>query len=193
MSIDRPAAAPTGVQPELQQVGLNHPKVRQLRSVERNSAPNPHRLFVAEGLWAAKLLLRHQVHIDTFFWCPDAVLSTEAPKLAVELARRAERAYQIGPKVSEKLSERDRPDGLLLMARLPQWRPEDLVLGPDALVAVADGMNIPGNLGTLIRTIDACGADALVLTNRRTRLTHPMVFRASQGMLLTVPIIDFDD
>ena len=63
----------------------------------------------------------------------------------------------------------------------------------DVAVAVADGMNIPGNLGTLIRTIDACGADALVLTNRRTRLTHPMVFRASQGMLLTVPIVDFDD
>lgn len=193
MSTDRPAALSSGIQPDLQQVGLNHPKVRQLRSVERNSAPNPHRLFVAEGLWAAKLLLRHHVHIDAFFWCPEAVLSTEAPKLAVELARRADDAYQIGPKVIEKLSERDRPDGLLMMARLPQWRPEDLPIGPDALVAVADGMNIPGNLGTLIRTIDACGADALVLTNRRTRLTHPMVFRASQGMLLTVPIVDFDD
>lgn len=177
----------------LQQVGANHPKVKQLRAVERNTAPNRHRLFVAEGLWAVKLVLQHGVHIDTFFWCPEAVISSEAPRIATELARRADRAYQIGPKVIEKLSERDRPDGLLVLAQLPLWRPEDLRLGPDALVAVADGINIPGNLGTLLRTIDACGADALVLTNRRTRLSHPMVFRASQGTLLTVPVVDFED
>jgi hypothetical protein len=36
-------------------------------------------------------------------------------------------------------------------------------------------MEIPGNLGTLIRTLDAAGAGCLVLTNRRTRLTHPKV------------------
>ena len=58
---------------------------------------------------------------------------------------------------------------------------------------VADAIEIPGNLGTLIRTLDAVGADLLVLTNRRTRLTHPKVFRASHGMVLTVPHLEFDD
>jgi TrmH family RNA methyltransferase len=57
---------------------------------------------------------------------------------------------------------------------------------------VADGMEIPGNLGTLIRTADACRVDCVVLTNRRTRLTHPKVFRASQGMVLSVPVVEFD-
>lgn len=57
---------------------------------------------------------------------------------------------------------------------------------------VADAMEIPGNLGTLIRTLDAAGADCLVLTNRRTRLTHPKVFRASQGMVLKMPVLDFE-
>ena len=38
---------------------------------------------------------------------------------------------------------------------------------------VADGIVIPGNVGTLMRTLDACNADCLVLTNRRTRLSHP--------------------
>jgi TrmH family RNA methyltransferase len=55
----------------------------------------------------------------------------------------------------------------------------------------ADGIEIPGNLGTLIRTLDACAADCLVLTNRRTRLTHPKVLRASQGMSIRVPALDF--
>jgi tRNA G18 (ribose-2'-O)-methylase SpoU len=59
-------------------------------------------------------------------------------------------------------------------------------------VLVADGLEIPGNVGTLIRTLDACEADCLVLTNRKTRLTHPKVIRASQGTILTVPTIEFE-
>jgi tRNA G18 (ribose-2'-O)-methylase SpoU len=92
----------------------------------------------------------------------------------------------------KRISERDRPDGLLSIALLREWRPEDIQFAPSALVLVADSMEIPGNLGTLIRTADAARVDCIVLTNRRTRLTHPKVFRASQGMILTVPIIEFE-
>ena len=56
---------------------------------------------------------------------------------------------------------------------------------------VADAMEIPGNLGTLIRTLDACAADCLVLTSKRTRLTHPKVLRSSQGMNMKVPLVEF--
>ena len=90
------------------------------------------------------------------------------------------------------MSERDKPDGLLSLAALPRWDLDDLEFGASALVLVADGLEIPGNLGTLIRSLDACGADCLVLTNRRTRLTHPKVVRASQGTILTVPTVEFD-
>ena len=58
---------------------------------------------------------------------------------------------------------------------------------------VSDGIEIPGNLGTLIRSLDACAADALMMTNRRTRMSHPKVFRGSQGMSLSVPHVEFDD
>ncbi|MGE5830925.1 MAG: TrmH family RNA methyltransferase, partial [Micromonosporaceae bacterium] len=53
-------------------------------------------------------------------------------------------------------------------------------------------IEIPGNLGALVRTLDACGGDCLVLTNRRTRLSHPGVFRGSRGMVLRVPVVDLD-
>jgi TrmH family RNA methyltransferase len=176
----------------LRGIGVSHPAVRQVQAVQRNSAPNPQRLFVAEGLWAHNLLLTHGTPIETFFWCPEAAYGDEARTRAAQIAARARSAYQISAKTLERISERDRPDGLLSLAPLPQWAPDALELPPDALVMVADGIEIPGNLGTLIRTLDACRADCLILTNRRTRLTHPKVFRASQGMVLTVPVLDFD-
>ena len=177
---------------ELQQIGAQHPKIKQVLAIQRNTAPNPRRVIIAEGLWAHNLLLEHDVFIDTFLWCPEAAYGDEARKRAVELASRAHLAYQVSEKTLARISERDRPDGLFSLAQLPRWGPQDVRLGESSLIMVADGMEIPGNLGTLIRTLDAAGADCLVLTNRRTRLTHPKVFRASQGMVLTMPVLDFE-
>lgn len=91
-----------------------------------------------------------------------------------------------------RISERGEADGLLALAEMPTWYPEQLDVGASALVMVSDGIEIPGNLGTLIRSLDACAADALIMTNRRTRMSHPKVFRGSQGMSLSVPHIEFD-
>ncbi|WP_238014180.1 TrmH family RNA methyltransferase [Dactylosporangium sp. AC04546] len=178
---------------ELQAIGVQHPAVRQVQHIQNNTAPNRYRLFVAEGLWAHNMLLEHNAPIDTFFWCPEAIYADEAHRRAEEIASRAERAYRVSLRTLEKISERDKPDGLLSLAALPQWAPEDLRFGRQALVLVADGVEIPGNLGTLIRSLDACAADALVLTNRKTRLTHPKVIRASQGTILTVPTLEFPE
>ena len=178
---------------ELQQIGLQHPAVRQVQHIQNNTAPNRYKLFVAEGLWAHNMLLDSGAPIDTFLWCPEAVYADEVRVRAPEIAARAERSYQISLRTLEKISERDKPDGLLSLAALPRWDPGDIRFGPSALILVADGVEIPGNLGTLIRTLDACRADCLVLTNRRTRLTHPKVIRASQGTILTVPTVEFDE
>lgn len=176
---------------DLQQIGLQHPAVKAVQHIQNNTAPNRHKLFVAEGLWAHNMLLETGAPIDTFLWCPEAIYADEAHVRAREVASRASRAFRISPRTLEKISERDKPDGLLSLAALPYWEPSALRFGKSALVLVADGVEIPGNLGTLIRTLDACRADCLVLTNRRTRLTHPKVIRASQGTILTVPTIEF--
>jgi tRNA G18 (ribose-2'-O)-methylase SpoU len=176
----------------MQQVGLSHPRVRQVLDVANNTAPNRERLVVAEGLWASRLVLDAGVPVRTFLWCPELTHSSDARGRAEELAERADDAFQVSTRTMERLSERGQPDGLLSLARLPHHAPGTIPFGRDALVLVADAIEIPGNLGTLIRTLDAVRADCLVLTNRRTRLTHPKVFRGSQGTVLTVPSVEFE-
>jgi tRNA G18 (ribose-2'-O)-methylase SpoU len=176
---------------ELQQIGLSHPRVKQVLDIQNNTAPNRERLVVAEGLWAQRLVLDAGVAVRTLLWCPELAYSDESRMRAEQLASRAEHAYQVSAKTLERVGERGQADGLLSVVRLPWYEPDLLDLGPSALVLVADAVEIPGNLGTLIRTLDAVRADCLVLTNRRTRLTHPKVFRGSQGTVLTVPSVEF--
>ena len=176
---------------ELQQIGLRHPVADLIRDVQNNRTGIPRRTFVAEGLYENNMVLETGVEIDSFVWCQEAAYSDEAGTRAAQLAARARRAYQVSAKTMERLAERPNPDGLISVAQLPDWGPDSVELGPDALVLVADAVEIPGNLGTLIRTLDACAADCLVLTNRRTRLTHPKVLRSSQGMNMKVPSFEF--
>jgi RNA methyltransferase, TrmH family len=178
---------------ELQQIGLRHPAAELVRDIQNNRTGIPRRTFVAEGLFENNIVLQAGVAVETFLWCPEAAYSDEAAKRSQELTARARRSYQISAKTLQRLAERPNPDGLMSIARLPDWEPGAIELGPDALVLVMDGVEIPGNLGTLVRTMDACAADCLVLTNRRTRLTHPKVLRSSQGMSIKVPTLEFDE
>jgi tRNA G18 (ribose-2'-O)-methylase SpoU len=74
---------------------------------------------------------------------------------------------------------------------VPRWQPAE-VLRRARVVLVADGIEYAGNLGAVLRTVDASGADALVVTDPVGRLTHPTVFSASRGTLLTTPTLIFD-
>lgn len=162
----------------LQQIGLRHPRIRQVRHIA-SGAGQDRQLLVAEGLWAQRVLVGLDAAVEMFLWCPEAAYSAEAQSLGTQVAARARCAYRIAPAVLDRLCERERPDGMLSLVRLPAWDADRVELKADALVLVADAIEIPGNLGTLLRTLDACGGDCLIVTNRRTRLNHPKVFVAA--------------
>src|ERR1700728_4245130 len=147
----------------LQQIGLRHPRIRQVRHIASGAGQDRH-LLVAEGLWAHEVLVGLDAGIEMFLWCPEAAYSAEAQSLGTQVAARAPCAYRIPPAVLRRLCERERPDGMLSVARLPAWHAGRVELSADALVLVADAIEIPGNLGTLLRTLDACGGDCLIAT-----------------------------
>lgn len=179
---------------ELQQIGAGHSAIKLVRDIQQNTAPNRFRLLVADGIWEAGVVLEAGLRVDTVFVCWEAIRSDQAHRLVAQLAERAGRAFQVSEKTLARITERGgRSDGLVVLAEMPVWTPDAVALGDTALVLVTDGLEIPGNLGTLLRTMDAVAADCLVMTHRKTRMSHPKVLRASQGMSVTVPHLDFDD
>ncbi len=153
------------------------PAARLYSRARRNLLPRHERLIAVAGRW------QHQ-HLAELGVLPEVTLRCgEIPyDAAVDINLRT--LARVHPGLSAP--------ALLSVVRLPAWRPAD-VLRPDArLVLVADGIEYAGNLGTLVRTADAAGADGVVLTNATCRLTHPKVFEASRGTVLTMPVLGYD-
>lgn len=166
-------------------IGAHHPRIRDLLTLRKDGSPG--RIMV-EGSWEHDRLLTTSATIDAFFWCPEAG-TTEVDRIA----ERSTEVYRVSEKLLARLSRKTRSDGLISIARLPEWRPQMFQFTNASLVLVADGVEYAGNLGTLIRTADAANADCLVLTSRRARPTHPAVYSASRGTVLSTPILEFDD
>ncbi len=173
-------------------VGQKHPKIAQVGALINNTKPNPEKLFAIEGIWAHNKLLEAGVEVRSFIFCPEFIYSPEAEALAETFLQVSQEAYCVSSKVFEKLSERDRADGLLSVCKMPLYRPEELTVERDALLVVLDGVEIPGNIGTMLRTLDGAGADGMLICNRRARLTHPKILKGSMGAAFTVPTVEFE-
>ena len=173
-------------------IGEQNPKIKQIKGILSNSKPNPHKLFVAEGIWLLKMCEQFRTPIDSLILCPEHIRTSEAAALAEKIAARAENLYTVSAKTYEKLSERDRPDGLMALAALPS-HDIDAFSPPDkAVILVLDGIEIPGNVGTMLRMADGAGLDAVFICNRKARLTHPKLIKGSQGAILSVPTFEFE-
>ena len=172
--------------PHARPIGAQHPSVRDLLTVRKDASPG--RIMV-EGGWEHDRLLATDTTIDTFYWCPEASTTYAARRIA----ERAGQVYRISEKLLARLSRKTRSDGLISIARLPVWKPQSFRFTTASLVLVADGVEYAGNLGTLIRTVDAAKADCLILTSRRARPSHPSVYSASRGTILSTPVLEFDD
>jgi TrmH family RNA methyltransferase len=66
----------------------------------------------------------------------------------------------------------------------------DLKLKKNPFLLVAESIEKPGNLGTILRSSDAAGVDAVIVCDRKTDIHNPNVVRASIGTLFTVPVVE---
>ena len=110
-----------------------------------------------------------------------------AARRSMRRAPPAPRSSTVAPFVLDRLAYGDRGDGIVAVARIPDASLDALVLPPDPLVVVVEGVEKPGNLGAVLRSADGAGADAVIAADPRTDLFNPNAVRASQGTRVRRP------
>ena len=174
-------------------VGAGHPAARRYARARRNLLPRAERVTAVRGAWAHREVLRLGHACETTLWCPgDAPVDADLLRLAEETVAAAGSAYVVSERTLRRLHPGATAPCLVSTVAVPRHEPAR-VLSAARLVLVADGVEYAGNLGTLVRTADACGAGAVVLTHATARVTHPLVFGASRGTVLTLPVLEYDD
>ena len=144
-------------------------------------------LFLIEGYRELKRAVDAGRKIETLLICPEFFLGDNEQDLIDEAKTQV---IECSPDVFRKISYRDRPDGILAIAPQVHLRLTDLKLSATPFLLVAESIEKPGNLGTILRSADAAGVDAVIVCDRTTDIHNPNVVRSSIGTLFTVPVLE---
>ena len=118
----------------------------------------------------------------------DILTQVVAPDLGGEPIVPGVETVEMAEAPFRKVSIRQRPDGILAVARHLDCDLYSITLSAEALVLVLESVEKPGNLGAILRTADGLGMEAVVVADPTTDVHNHNVVRASQGALFTVAV-----
>lgn len=173
---------------------LQNPKVKQAIQLRDKRDRDRSDLFLIEGYRELSRAQEAGWIVGTLFVCPELFLGSNEEALISKVCAAGAKLVTCNEKVFKHLSYRDRPDGLLAIAPQKHATLNDLDGCLDTshppLLVVAEAIEKPGNLGTILRTSDAVGIDGLIVCDRCTDIHNPNVVRASVGTLFSVPVVE---
>lgn len=160
--------------------------VRFLRQVLREKQfRDEHGVFAAEGDHLCGELVRSGFKVTLAAYTEKA--AAKYPETAAMLTEKAETAVVITEELSEYISDTKSPQGIFAIAEI---RGRSAFDKSARKIIVLDGVQDPGNVGTIIRTAEALGADGAVLVNSCADIWSPKTLRASMGSVFRFPAIN---
>ncbi|HSY83443.1 MAG TPA: RNA methyltransferase [Gemmatimonadaceae bacterium] len=141
--------------------------------------------FVAEGVRAVEELLRSPIRVLGALVSPSLERVPKGPALRAALVERGVEVAEVDEREFGSAADTDSPQGVLAIADIPKRSLDDTRLPPVARILVLDGIQDPGNVGTIVRTAAALGATATVALPGTVDLWNAKVVRSAMGALFT--------
>lgn len=164
-----------------------NPLVKQMRKLHRAKDRREQQLFLLEGTHLVEAACLADRPLVTVCLTPDWQL--RYPELGQQIEQRAQRLEVVSPEVLRAIATTVEPDGIIAtVERSSTTAPTFHQLG-----LLLETIQDPGNLGTIIRTAAAAGADGLLLSADSVDLDHPKVLRASAGQWFRLPMATSPD
>lgn len=162
-----------------------NPRIKELILLqEKSRARRENGLFVVEGRRELSHCLEAGFKPRSLFICPE-ILGRDACR---ELEQAGCPIVEIPAFLYEKVAYRGRTEGVIGVMECHSHSLEDLLLKENPLVIVLESVEKPGNLGAVLRSADAAGADAVIVCDPLTDLYNPNLIRSSIGGIFTVPV-----
>jgi len=165
-----------------------NPRVKRLVRLRNRRHRDAEGLFMIEGYRELTRAIASHIQLEEVAYCPPLFLGPNEHSLLEAAGAAGARLIEFAEDPFRKISYRDRPEGLIGLARQFPTELDRIVLKENPLVLVVESIEKPGNLGTMLRTADAAGVDAVIVSDPTTDPFNPNAVRASLGCLFLVPL-----
>lgn len=176
----------------MQITSRQNPKIKQARALYSRKGRDEAGLFLVEGIRHVGEAMEAEFPLETIFYAPDLLKSEFAQKLISLAETRGVDVYETPADLFATLAEKEAPQGIIAVARQRALPLTSLAADSHPWLAAVITPQDPGNLGTILRTLDAVGANGLILLDGGADPWHPTAIRASMGACFWIPSVQAD-
>ena len=163
-----------------------NPKIKTLLSLQEKARLRKEMgLFVVEGRRELEHCVNAGFEIDTVFFCPE-IFGLSPSLIVLEQARQI---VNVTTELYNKIAYRGGTEGIIAEVKAKTQTLDSLELPDNPLIVILESVEKPGNLGAVLRSADAAGADAVLICDPLTDLYNPNLIRASIGAVFTVQTV----
>ena len=160
---------------------IHNPLLQEIRRAIKHGSPTEDGLVAIEGPHLIEEAAESPWHIEQVFVTP-----ASRTRHQDVLSRISASAIEVGTRAFASMSATEHSQEILALARPKHWATSDLFRDP-ALVVVLDGLQDPGNAGTIVRSAEAFGATGVAIANGGVHMANAKFLRATAGSLFSLP------
>jgi TrmH family RNA methyltransferase len=172
---------------------MSHPLHSLIRDLRLRRGRERRGLALAEGVRLVEEALASRILIRHLLAGPGLEATARGRALKAALLAAGHAVEEAGEKEFEQLAATEHPQGVLAVIEPPRWSLEAVRVAPGVPVLVLDGIQDPGNVGTIVRTGLALGAGGILALPGTAELTNPKTLRATMGGYFRLPCVTLDD
>lgn len=169
---------------------LKNPKVGEaVRLMDRRRREETG-LFLIEGVRELSLAIKSGIKLLRLFYCEELFKGDDEREMIKTALKQGAELLPVTLNVFKKMVYREGSFGLLAEAEQFKIELKDISLAAPPLLIVVESAEKPGNLGAILRSADAAGADGVIVCGKGADIYNPNVVRASMGALFTIPVVE---
>jgi TrmH family RNA methyltransferase len=164
-----------------------------VRDLQRRKARGRRGLALVEGVRLIEEALNAGLKFRGAIVSPELDRTARGVALRKDLESRDIQVQEVGARTFSQLADTDTPQGIVAIVEPRAWKADELNVGPGHVLLLVDGVQDPGNVGTLIRTAHALGAVGTIVLRGTADAQSPKALRAAMGATFRHPVITMDD
>jgi len=173
----------------MQKISISHSIIKTIRKLKKKSHPN---LIVIEGLSILEIAIQTHIDIEAFIYCEELIYSDDAIKLKAHYESSAKNVYSVSKKTYESVADKENSAGFIAIVNYQPQSIESVDFAKKNFVLVLNGLELPGNMGSIYRTAYAINVDLVMIVDCQTDVTSPKFIASSRGVFFDVPTIKCD-
>lgn len=167
-------------------ISRSHDKFKEIKNLLKSSKDNEY--TVSDDLQVLKIALDKNLDIDLLLYCKEQINNEDTMNLLNELINISKESYEISLNTYKDIETKENHVGIIAKIKIPKYD-IDYFKNLD-FIFVLDHLEIPGNVGTIYRTLDSVCCSGVIIVDAITKINNYKITSSSRGCNLIIPTIE---